>query len=135
MARWLTAIGAGLALLGVGAGAFGAHALEGVIPESRLATWELAARHQLVHGVAAFATGLAMRAGVDLGGVGRAGAWLLVGGVVVFSGTLYGLAASGVGELGAITPIGGTGLVVGWAMLAWGGLRGGVGRGPGGGRG
>lgn len=109
--RWAGALGA----LGVAAGAFGAHGLRDVLTPERLETWNTAARYELLHAVALAALG----AGWDR--VGRPGrvatAWIV--GVLVFSGTLYALCLSGVGVLGAITPIGGVALIVGWALLAF----------------
>jgi uncharacterized membrane protein YgdD (TMEM256/DUF423 family) len=120
MNRVLVGIGAVLGLIGVGAGAFGAHGLEGRLDEEALATWDLAARYQMVHAVAIFAAGIARSSALSMasGKLWAVGVWLLVGGVAVFSGTLYALALTGIGWLGAVTPIGGTALLVGWAALA-----------------
>lgn len=104
--------GAVLAALAVALGAFGAHALEGHLTPQRMATWDTAARMHLVHAVALVALGAA---GDRVSGVGPA---LLLAGTVVFSGTLYALCLTGVGVLGAITPIGGVSLVAGWVMIA-----------------
>jgi uncharacterized membrane protein YgdD (TMEM256/DUF423 family) len=119
---------------GVAAGAFGAHGLEGPLPADALATWELAARYQLVHAAVLVGVGLLIdRSDRAAGTRGsrrghtalRIAAIALTAGVVVFSGSLYVLAATGIGWLGAITPIGGTALLVGWAALAVGVWRGG----------
>lgn len=125
MAGWITGIGAVLGLVGVGAGAFGAHGLEGRLDAEALATWALAARYEMVHAVAIFGAGLARAGGVSMarGKLWAAGAWLLVAGVVVFSGTLYAVAWAGLGWLGAVTPIGGAALLLGWAALAAGAFR------------
>lgn len=120
-ARRLFAVGAVLAGLGVGLGAFGAHGLEGVLPPSDLATFETAVRYQLLHGLALLGLSLASTLAVRPGLV-RAG-WIMVGGVAVFSGSLYALVASGVGVLGAVTPIGGLLLLAAWALSAWEVLR------------
>jgi len=106
------------ALLGaaaVAAGAFGAHGLEGSVSAERLATWELAARYQLVHSVALLAIGFAGRPGRAW----AAAAWLMIVGVVIFAGSLYLLAWTDTGWLGAITPIGGTALIADWFALAF----------------
>jgi uncharacterized membrane protein YgdD (TMEM256/DUF423 family) len=104
-------LAAGLGLVGVALGAFGAHGLEAVLEANdRVDVWKTASTYQLVHAVAL----LALAAG------GRADRWLTalwVGGVVVFSGSLYLLAITNVGWLGAITPIGGVALIVGWGLL------------------
>ena len=114
------AIGAALACLGVGMEAFGAHGLEGALEgvsdaQERLEWWGTAGSYHLLHGVALVALGAALgpRARVP------AAAWCLVLGVVVFSGTLYAMALGGPRVLGAVTPIGGLALMVGWAWAAW----------------
>lgn len=104
--------GAVLAALAVALGAFGAHALDGRLTAARMDTWDTAARMHLVHAVALVALGAA-------GGTafGR-GAAVLTAGTVIFSGTLYLLCLTGVGVLGAITPIGGVLLILGWILVA-----------------
>ncbi|MGC1478949.1 MAG: DUF423 domain-containing protein [Chthoniobacterales bacterium] len=104
-------IAAVLGLTGVALGAFGAHGLAGLLEANgRVGNWETAAFYHLVHAVALLALALA----------GRADRWmtgLWTGGVLVFSGSLYLLAVTNVGWLGAITPIGGTALIAGWGLL------------------
>lgn len=103
-------LGALLAFLGVALGAFGAHALDGLLSPDRLATYETAVRYQMFHALALLALGaLPMRAQ-------RAAPWLFWGSVV-FSGSLYALVLSGVSVLGAVAPIGGVLQLVGWALL------------------
>jgi uncharacterized membrane protein YgdD (TMEM256/DUF423 family) len=104
---------AGFAVL---AGAFGAHALRARLDANSLAIWETAARYQMYHGLALLASG-ALPWPPDLRLL-RTGRRLLLAGVVVFSGSLYALALSGVTTLGAITPLGGAALLAGWACLA-----------------
>ncbi len=113
MDRALLACGALFGLAGVGAGAFGAHALRAKIPVERLVTFETGARYLLVHAFAVFAVVWIHEAG---GGVGAAG-WLFVAGSVVFSGSLFALALSGEKRWGAVTPIGGVLLLAGWTVL------------------
>lgn len=106
-------LGALLAFLGVALGAFGAHALDGVLSPDRLATYETAVRYQMFHALGLLALGaLPVRAQ-------RAGPWLFWGSVV-FSGSLYALVFSGVSVLGAVAPIGGVLQLVGWALLFFG---------------
>ncbi len=102
-------------------GAFGAHGLESLLegaPEAakRMGWWATAGEYHLLHGVALVAVGAA---------AGRRGGFLapagcLVLGTVVFSGTLYAMALGAPTILGAVTPLGGLALMVGWAWL---GLR------------
>lgn len=121
MARTFWTLGCIVALLGVAAGAFGAHLLRDVLPLSLIAIFETAVRYQMYHAFALLATALvAARRPTRL--VGAAG-WLFVIGVVVFSGSLYALSTTGIRWLGAITPIGGAAFLAGWALLALGGTR------------
>ncbi|ADI15106.1 DUF423 domain-containing protein [Truepera radiovictrix] len=103
-------LGALLAFLGVALGAFGAHALEGVLSEGRLATYQTAARYGMYHALGLLAVGALPRP------TWRAAPWLFWGSVV-FSGSLYVLALSGVALFGAVAPIGGVLQLVGWALL------------------
>lgn len=111
----LGAISGGLA---VAAGAFGAHALKSLLSADALATYDTAARYQMVHALALLATAWASTrwAGraIDLAG------WSFVAGSVLFSGSLYLLALTGTRWLGAVTPLGGVLLIVGWGLLAFG---------------
>jgi len=113
--RW-AGTGAVLAGLAVLAGAFGAHALRARLGTDALAIWETAARYQMYHGLAL----LASAALFPLGEVGlvRTGRRFFLAGVVLFSGSLYVLALSGVAALGAITPLGGAALLAGWLCFA-----------------
>jgi uncharacterized membrane protein YgdD (TMEM256/DUF423 family) len=104
------------AFMAVAAGAFGAHALRARLSTDMLAVWETAARYQMYHALAILGVALAA-ARWPAGGWSLAG-WLFTAGVVVFSGSLYVLALSGVRWLGAITPIGGVCFLAGWIALA-----------------
>lgn len=116
-ALWLRA-GAILGALAVAAGAFGAHALRDRLSAPMLAIFETAARYQVYHALALVAVGLlAAGKGSSRGVTDIAGGCFLAG-TLVFAGTLYGLALGGPRWLGAITPIGGTALIVGWIALA-----------------
>ncbi|HEY7768941.1 DUF423 domain-containing protein [Longimicrobium sp.] len=121
MNRTFWILGCTFALLAVGAGAFGAHALRARLTPDLLAVWETAARYQMYHALAllvvAFAVGRAAGGGWALAG------WLFTAGIVVFSGSLYVLALSGVRWLGAITPLGGLCFLAGWVALLLAGMR------------
>lgn len=98
----------------VALGAFGAHALnERLVANDRLDVWQTAVLYHLVHVVAALAA---------LGRSRAAAAWWL-GGITIFSGSLYLLALTNVGMLGAITPIGGVAFLIGWLLLIPAALR------------
>ena len=114
---WLR-IAAALGALGVTLGAFGAHGLkEKLVSNGQLLSYETAAQYQMYHVAALLAVGL-------LGAVGRGGpslqlaGWSFLVGILIFSGSLYALSLTGFRWLGAITPIGGTFLILGWILLA-----------------
>lgn len=116
-ARLLGVAGALLGLLGVAAGAFGAHGLKGSLTPARLANWDTAAHYQLIHALALIAVAsLAARAPSRATLVAG---WAFFVGVLLFSGSLYALALSDVLLLGAVTPFGGVGFLVGWGALAF----------------
>lgn len=113
--RWLFA-GSILGFLGVGLGAFGAHALKSRLSPELLDVFETGVRYQMYHALALLGVGLAAP---RLGGraSGRSGLAFTLG-IMVFSGTLYALALTGERWLGAITPVGGLLLLAGWLNLA-----------------
>jgi uncharacterized membrane protein YgdD (TMEM256/DUF423 family) len=122
MDRTFVALGAISAAISVAAGAFGAHALRARLPADLLAVFETGARYQMYH-----ALGLALAAWAVARWPGAAAAWagwLFVAGTVLFSGSLYGLALSGIRWLGAVTPLGGVAFIAGWIALAWAAVRG-----------
>ncbi|MGH7540889.1 MAG: DUF423 domain-containing protein, partial [Gemmatimonadota bacterium] len=112
MHRTMLSLGFLFGLLGVAAGAFGAHALRETLGPDRLATFETAVRYQIYHALALLGVGLAA-ARWPRGGWGAAG-FLFTAGILVFSGSLYALSVTGVRWLGALTPIGGVCLLAGW---------------------
>jgi len=115
--RRFFALGAMLAMLGVAAGAFGAHALKSRLTPDMLAVFEVAVRYQLVHALALLAVAWAITRWPGRAAL-YAGA-LFIAGIVLFSGSLYLLALTGERSLGAITPFGGVAFLAGWACLAW----------------
>lgn len=109
-------LGSLVAGLAVVAGAFGAHALRARLDPAMLQVFETAARYQLFHGLALIAAGLvAERRPARILGVAAACFGI---GTLLFSGSLYALALTGVRAFGAITPLGGLGLIAGWICLA-----------------
>ena len=119
--RHLVVIAALTLMVGVGAGAFGAHGLKSMLSADMLAIWQTAVLYQMIHGlgILGIAALYAHRADPRLI---RAGLLLLVG-IVIFSGSLYILTLTGLRSLGAITPVGGVAFIAGWAMLALAMLR------------
>jgi uncharacterized membrane protein YgdD (TMEM256/DUF423 family) len=121
MDRLFAVAGAVSGALAVAAGAFGAHALRARLPPDLLAVFQTGAQYQLVHALALLAAGwVAARAP---GGAATAAGLLFLVGSVLFSGSLYALALSGVRALGAITPVGGLAFIAGWLALAWAALQ------------
>lgn len=116
MNRTFWMLGCLFAFAAVAAGAFGAHALRARLSPEMLAVWETGARYQMYHALALLA--VAMAAGRWPGGGWTLAGWLFTAGIVVFSGSLYLLAFSGVRWLGAITPLGGLCFLAGWIALA-----------------
>jgi len=116
MDRTFMFVGALMGFVGVGLGAFGAHALRGRLSPEMLAIFETAVRYQMYHAIALLAVA-AMMSRVDGRSVVIAG-WSFIAGILIFSGSLYALALTGVTMLGAITPIGGLALLAGWVALA-----------------
>jgi uncharacterized membrane protein YgdD (TMEM256/DUF423 family) len=110
------ALGALIGCLGVAAGAFGAHALQTRLAPDRLELFELAARYQMIHALALIAAAWAVSRWPS--GLATASGWLLVVGVLIFCGTIYALAFGAPRILGAVTPIGGLSLILGWLLMA-----------------
>src|SRR3954469_22274189 len=105
MERLFAVLGALSAFIGVGAGAFGAHALKTRLTPDLIAVFEVGVRYQMYHALGLFAC--AWAASRWPGALTASAGWLFVAGTVVFSGSLYLLALTGARWLGAITPIGG----------------------------
>lgn len=107
-----------LGLFAVAFGAFGAHGLEGQLDDRAMALWSTATSYALPHAAAILAISLCARTSlVQLGG------WALALGSVLFAGSLYGLALGAPSAVGAITPVGGLLLLLGWGLIAAGGTK------------
>ncbi len=119
-----TFLGALSAFIAVGAGAFGAHALKSHISPEHLAAFETGARYQMYHALALFITAYLEARGWSMA---KYAGWFFVAGIVLFSGSLYLLALTGVARFGMITPLGGAAFLAGWLALvicAWAGTAG-----------
>jgi uncharacterized membrane protein YgdD (TMEM256/DUF423 family) len=114
--RLFVMIGALSGAIGVGAGAFGAHALRAKLEPRMLEVFETGARYQMYHAVAMLAA--AWIVSRFPGSLANASGWLFLAGTVFFSGSLYAMALTNVRALGAITPIGGVCFIAGWVCLA-----------------
>jgi len=104
--------------LSVALGAFGAHLLEGKVADKYLATWDTAVQYQMFHAVVLLAIGILM-SGKVLGQIStlNTAGYLILAGIIIFSGSLYVLSLTGISILGAVTPIGGVAFLAGWIML------------------
>jgi uncharacterized membrane protein YgdD (TMEM256/DUF423 family) len=120
--RALFAAGALLGCLGIAAGAFGAHALRDHLAPDRLAQFELAVRYQMYHAFALMAAAYAAQRWPS-STAGLAG-WMFIAGTLIFCGTVYALACGSPRWFGAITPLGGLSLIIGWALLVYSAARG-----------
>ena len=115
--KTLLVLGALNGALAVILGAFGAHGLKARVDESMLATWATASEYHFYHALALLLAGLLAKT-YGVSNLVTAG-WVMFAGMLVFSGSLYILVLTGQKWLGAITPLGGTALIIGWLMLAW----------------
>ena len=113
----ITALGALAGLIAIGLGAFGAHALADGFSDKQVGWWETATLYLLVH--AALATALTAADNARFG----AAALVVLIGAALFAATLYAMALGAPRWFGAITPIGGIGMLAGWAMIAWAALK------------
>lgn len=106
------------AFLAVAFGAFGAHALKEKLSEKYLAIWETAVQYQMYHAIGLIVIGILMSPSI-IGHVSQLSwaGYLMLAGIVIFSGSLYVLSLSGIGILGAITPIGGVAFLIAWVLV------------------
>jgi uncharacterized membrane protein YgdD (TMEM256/DUF423 family) len=117
MDRIFMVLGAGAGLTAVALGAFAAHGLKSRLPADLFDVFEVGARYHMYHALALL--GVAWAITRWPGTAMTAAGWLFVAGIVLFSGSLYTLAVTGVRVLGAITPLGGVCFIVGWALVGW----------------
>lgn len=120
MVKTFLLIGSLAGALGVALGAFGAHGLRSRLSPDMLAVFETGVRYEMYHAIALIALA-ALMTRFD-GWLFHAAGWAFTIGILLFSGSLYLLALTGIRVLGAITPIGGVALILGWAFLAIGAL-------------
>lgn len=108
--RFAAASGAIVLALAVALGAFGAHGLQAILSEARLATFETAVRYQFFHGLGLLAVGaLRLQAGVA--------SRTMLAGVSIFAGALYIIVAGGPSWFGIVAPIGGALMVLSWVLV------------------
>lgn len=116
MARALVLLGSVFALLAVVLGAFGTHTLEATLTAKHLEIFKTGAYYQMVHALALILIGNWLeRSGKS--GLGALAGGLIAAGIVIFSGSLYTLALTGVKMWGAVTPVGGLCFILGWTCF------------------
>ena len=122
--RVIIIIAAIAAILGIALGALGAHALKETLTASdHTDAWNTAARYHMIHAVALFALGVWMRTQITSPHAARA-TYFWIAGILLFSGSLYGLSLGGPGWLlGPVTPLGGISFMVGWVFIALAALK------------
>lgn len=108
-------LGAVNAFIAVALGAFGAHGLEGKIPDKYLATWNTAVDYQMFHAAGLLVIGLL--AGKISSPLINWSGWLMFIGIILFSGSLFVLSITQIKVLGAITPLGGVSFLVAWVLM------------------
>lgn len=109
-------IGAINAFLAVALGAFGAHGLEGRVEPKYLETWKTAVTYQMFHATGLFIIGI-LAGKLPASALISWSGWLMLIGIVLFSGSLYALTLTKISVLGAITPIGGVAFLAAWVLL------------------
>ncbi|NDP42502.1 MAG: DUF423 domain-containing protein [Aromatoleum sp.] len=122
-ARLALTLAALFLFVAVGTGAFGAHALKTRLDPDLMAVYQTAVQYHFWHALGLLAVAVLLIQRPESGALAWS-AWLLVAGLVLFSGSLYALALTGVRAFGAVTPVGGIAFLAGWAALAWAAWRG-----------
>lgn len=120
MRGWLAAAGVN-GFLAVAMGALGAHLLQGRLSAHGINLIETASRYQMAHALALF--GVAWLATARPGAMTQAGGFAFLAGIVFFSGSLYGLALTGIDSFAILAPFGGFAFMLGWLALVAAALR------------
>jgi uncharacterized membrane protein YgdD (TMEM256/DUF423 family) len=116
--RHIAACGALNMFIAIACGAFGAHALKKLLSSDMLAIWHTAVQYQMAHALGMLLIVALTPRLLSTAALSKIGIAFLFG-IIVFSGSLYSLALTGVRWLGAITPIGGVAFLLGWGLLVW----------------
>jgi uncharacterized membrane protein YgdD (TMEM256/DUF423 family) len=112
----IASILAGLAVIG---GAFASHSLKSVLTDYALSIWETGIKYQMYHSIGLFLIAILMKGEKMPSMWLNTAAFAFIVGIVLFSGSLYGLSLSEIKWLGAITPLGGVAFIMGWGCLAF----------------
>lgn len=116
MQKTFFVIGAVLAFIAVGAGAFGTHGLKHKLSAEMLDIFEVGVKYQMYHALAIILVALSFN--LFANAMMAWSGWIFLGGTILFSGSLYILALTGIKAWGAVTPIGGLLFLIGWALYA-----------------
>jgi uncharacterized membrane protein YgdD (TMEM256/DUF423 family) len=122
MGRWFVVLGGLNGALAVALGAFGAHGLKARLAADALAVYQTGVQYHFYHALGLVLVGLALLHLAD-SVLLRWAAWLMLAGIVLFSGSLYALSLSGLRWLGAVTPFGGLAFILAWIIFAVGAAR------------
>jgi uncharacterized membrane protein YgdD (TMEM256/DUF423 family) len=114
-----SAIAAVFLALAVGLGAFGAHGLRARLDANHLDIYKTAVLYHFLHALGMLIVSVLPKTGTFSLESANSVCWLLAAGILIFSGSLYLLAVTGIDRLGAITPIGGLAFIAAWLLLAW----------------
>ena len=117
MSKSFFLLGTFFSFLGVALGAFGAHALKQKLTPEALQTFEVGVRYQMYHAFALFVVAWAIQTW-NLSPAAASG-WWFTAGIILFSGSLYTLALTGIPWFGIVTPFGGICFLLGWVLLGW----------------
>lgn len=115
MQKWLLLFGALMGFISVAAGAFGAHALKHKLTQEMMSIFEIGARYQMYHALAIFVA--VWLSTILPGSLPTLAGWCFFSGALIFSGSLYLLSLTSIKTFGAITPIGGVIMLLGWLCL------------------
>jgi len=117
MQKLFLMIGSIAMALAVGLGAFGAHGLKEMLTDEMLKIFETGVKYHFYHAIGLLIVGLVAQL-IPHSSLLQWSGWLMLAGIIIFSGSLYILSVSGIRWMGAITPIGGLCFILGWILLA-----------------
>lgn len=118
MANIFLFLGSINAMLAVALGAFGAHMLKNKLSEKMLGVFETGVHYHLIHAIGLIVIAILIKSASVSSTLPAWAGWLIMSGIVLFSGSLYALSLSGISKLGIITPLGGVAFLVGWVLIA-----------------
>ena len=124
----LIAIGALVLFAATVLGAYGTHGVQGVVDAASWSAYEVAVDYQFYHGLGIIAAGILADRFPDSRLIAWSG-WVLLAGIVGFSGSIYATTFGASDAVGALAPLGGLAMMAGWLLLAWGVLQAGRARG------